>query len=408
MKKDHRIALDRRDFLKLVAAAGLGSMLPGGGWADDAGAPSDTPTMPLRDFGRTGVKVPILSLGGMFDIPNNHMVLRRALQLGVTYWDTAASYEGGRSETGIGAFFENEPEARKKVFLVTKSGARDPAGMTRLLNQSLERMKTDWIDLYFVHGVKNINEIGDHTKQWAERAKREKKIRFIGFSTHSNMQECMEEAAKLGWIDGLMIKYDFRLMREDRMKRAVEACEKAGIGLTAMKTQGGGPIPADADAEKELAAAFVARGFTAGQAKLKAVWSEPRIAAICSQMPNLRLLNENAAAAMDRVRLTHAEEAALQRYAARTACGYCAGCARLCESAAGGLPVADLMRVLMYERSYSSPTLARAEFRQLSDQITRLFDPRSLAAAESVCPQHLPLARLAAEAFRMWGRDAIA
>jgi hypothetical protein len=195
-------------------------------------------------------------------------------------------------------------------------------------------------------------------------------------------------------------------MREEPMKRAVEACAQAGIGLTAMKTQGGGPVPADGGAEADLAAAFVARGFTPGQAKLKAVWANPAIASICSQMGNIRLLNENAAAAMDRVSLTHADEAALGRYAARTACGYCAGCARICETAAGGLPIADLMRCLMYERQYGAPELASETFRQVSARKLRRLGPHSLAAAETACPQGLPIGRLVAEALHRWkGQD---
>jgi hypothetical protein len=139
-------------------------------------------------------------------------------------------------------FFEKMPEARKQVFLVTKSDRRDPAGLTELLNRSLERTKTDYIDLYFVHDVSKRDEINEETRKWAEKAKAEKKIRFFGFSTHSNMEDLLEYAATLGWIDGIMVKYDYRLMHKDRMKAAIEACAKAGVGLTAMKTQGGGPI----------------------------------------------------------------------------------------------------------------------------------------------------------------------
>ncbi|NIO07642.1 MAG: aldo/keto reductase, partial [Deltaproteobacteria bacterium] len=95
------------------------------------------------------VNVSCLSLGGIFDVTSNQLVLRQALNRGVTYWDTATSYVGGKSEIGIGKYFEKYPEARKKVFLVTKSGASSPRGLTKHLNRSLDRMKTDYIDLFF-------------------------------------------------------------------------------------------------------------------------------------------------------------------------------------------------------------------------------------------------------------------
>ena len=121
--------------------------------------------------------------------------------------------------------------------------------MTKLLNQSLERMKTETIDLYFVHGIRGIDELNQETKAWAEKAKAAGKIKFFGFSTHSNMEECLLAAAKLGWIDGIMMTYNFRLMHQEAMKSAVDACVKAGIGLTAMKTQGGGSVNMESETE---------------------------------------------------------------------------------------------------------------------------------------------------------------
>ncbi len=142
------------------------------------------------------------------------------------------------------------------------------------------------------------------TKTWAEKAKSAGKIRFFGFSTHSNMEECMLAAAGLGWIDGIMMTYNYRLMHTDRMKRAVDACIKAGIGMTAMKTQGGGSIKTDTDTELEMAGQFLQKGFTDAQAKLMAVWQNPNIASICSQMPNMTILMSNVAAAVGKTQLS--------------------------------------------------------------------------------------------------------
>ena len=92
--------------------------------------------------------------------------------------------------------------------------------------------------MYLLHYVSDVrNELTKDVKAWAENAKAEGKIRFFGFSTHKNMENCMLEAAKLGWIDGIMMSYNYRLMVKSDMKRAIDACAKAGVGLTAMKTQ---------------------------------------------------------------------------------------------------------------------------------------------------------------------------
>jgi hypothetical protein len=232
--KDHNWT--RRIFLRAAGAAGLGSIIaPFDCLAESS---NHSATMPVRPFGSTGVKVPILGLGGSLDL--DQLLLRQAAKWGVTYWDTARSYMGGNSEKRIGKYLDKYPEDRKKIFLVTKSHAWTVSGLTRDLNKSLDRMKTDYIDLFFVHSVRSINALDGNKKSWSERAKAEGKIRFFGFSTHSNMAECMLGAAKLGWIDGIMMSYNFRLMHRDQMKRAVDACARAGIGLTAMKTQGGG------------------------------------------------------------------------------------------------------------------------------------------------------------------------
>ncbi len=387
----------RRQFLKTTGAAGLGllaaSALP------PALLAQETPRVPTRPFGKTGIEVAILSLGGMFDIPGNQLMLRQAVRWGVTYWDTANSYEGGNSELGIGKYFEKYPEDRKKIFLVTKSTAWTLKGMSDHLHLSLERMKTDYIDLFFVHAVRSIGKMDEDVRRWGEKAKAEGKIRLFGFSTHSNMEECLLAASRLGGIDGIMTTYNYRLMHTDEMRRAVDACVKAGIGLTAMKTQGGGPVGTSTEAELKLAGRFVKEGFTPGQAKLKAVWENPQIASICSQMPTMALLAENTAAAVNRTRLSAAGHEALAELAAATAGAYCAGCTRICEPAvAEGVPVGRVMRYLMYARGYDRGDFARARYRALPIRVREALAGADYARAEALCPQRLPIARLMAEA----------
>jgi len=399
--------ISRRALLKALGMGSIGSLVLSPerlGFSANAGRErSEAPVVPTRPFGKSGVRVSALSLGGMFDIPNNQLLLRQALQWGVTYWDTAACYGGGRSEEGIGKFLSKNPEARKRIFLVTKSDRRDPEGMNGLLERSLERMKTDYVDLYFIHGLSSIDEINAETRQWVKKAKSSGRIRFFGFSTHRNMERCMMGAAELGWIDGIMMSYNFRLMHNDEMKAAVKACADAGIGLTAMKTQGGGPVRTESEAELALAGRFIKGGYTDKQAKLKAVWENPHIASICSQMPSLTVLMSNVKAATDDKELTREEKKSLERYARETGFSYCAGCAERCESAINGhVPISDVMRSLMYYRSYGEYERGRQLFTRLPGVSGDRLKQVDFSPAEARCPQGLKIGQLMEEAVTLF------
>ncbi len=396
----------RRSFLKAAGAAGMGAIIypvinPADASARHSEQMAELNTIPKRPFGKTGVNVSVLSLGGTTDISSNQLLLKQAVRWGVTYWDTAHSYAGGRSEKGIGKFLEKYPVERKKIFLVTKSSAWTLKGMSQDLQQSLDRMKTDYIDLFFVHGIYNIDEIDDQTKRWAEKAKAEGKIRFFGFSTHSNMEECLMGASKLGWIDGIMMTYNYRLMHTDRMRAAVDACTEAGIGLTAMKTQGGGAVKTHTETELKMAGRFLEKGFTDGQAKLKAVWKNPQIATICSRISNLTLLMTNVAAAMNKTKLSAGDMKLLQQYAYETGSDYCAGCSRICESALPNpAPVARVMRYLMYSRSYGEHEQAKAKYKKLPAETRRRMTRLDYSMAEKKCPQKMVIGKLMQEAAR--------
>jgi len=388
----------RREFLKAAGIAGAGSVVAP--FYRPANASERSDKMPLRPFGNTGLKVPILSFGGSLDTSLSMLVLRQAFKRGVTYWDTANTYMGGRSEKGIGKYLEKYPRDRQQIFLVTKSHAWTTSGLSRDLDLSLERMRTDYIDLYFLHSVREAGQLDGEIKSWAEKKKAQGKIRLFGFSTHSNMAECMSGASKLGWIDGIMMRYNYRLMHSDDMRRAVDACTKAGIGLTAMKTQGGGQVKTDSETELKLAGRFLDQGFTDAQAKLKAVWESPNIASICSEMPNMTILMANVAAAMDQTKLSARENALLRQYALETRSTYCAGCADICESAvAGDIPIGDVMRYLMYARSYDNPHRGGRRFRKIPLNIRVQMAKVDYSGAEGRCPQKMAIGRLMKDAL---------
>jgi len=391
----------RRDFLTTAGVGSIGAML-GPRVADGAGPNSEKHArVPTRPFGRTGIDVSILSLGGMFNIPNNQLMLKQAIRMGVTYWDTAHGYGNGVSETGFGQFFKKHPDERREIFLVTKSPDRSPDGMTRHLDLSLQRMNTDYIDLFFMHAFRNTRPLTNKVRAWAEKQKAAGRIRLFGFSTHRNMEKCLSKAAGLGWIDGIMMTYNYRLMHKRKMKAAVTACVEAGIGLTAMKTQGGGQVRSNSEKEMALGGRFLKKGFTEHQARLKAVWENPQIAAICSKMPNMTILMANIAAALDKTRLSATDLNQLSAVAETTASSYCAGCGDICEDAVSGdIPIADVMRYLMYAESYQDRERAASRFRRIPEKTRKQLAWVDYNEAERWCPQKMAIGHLMRRAER--------
>jgi uncharacterized protein len=404
MKKESN-KLNRRDFLKTAGGAGLVSLIGSAAAFADPNAPKpkepNTPMakleqVPRRKLGKTGVMVPILNLGGIFDIVENQIVLRRVVDWGVNYWDTAYGYNNGNSELGIGKFIAANKNLRKKLFIVTKtSGTDNIEEMEKRLQKSLERMQTPYVDLLFWHGLSDPSKLMEELKAFAKRCKDRGLIKFYGFSTHSNMASCLDGAAKLDWIDVIMTTYNFREMQNPEMQAAVDACYKAGIGLVAMKTQAKGP---STEGDKKLVEHFMEKGFTEHQAKMKAVWQDERIASICSQMPNVAILVSNVAAALDKTKLTQADMDVLKEYAAATCTGYCAGCEQICAAAMPEIPIRDMMRFVMYHDSYGNRQLAKEHFAGLNAEVRTKIVSLDYALAEQNCPQKLPIGRLMREA----------
>jgi uncharacterized protein len=405
--------INRRNLLKSAGVAGLGGILAAAGAkAAEPNIPDgNTPVPPLpipykiptRKLGKTGAQVPILSLG--LGRPTEPVVLNQALDWGVYHWDTSLIAANGNSEIGIGEFIAKNPARRKDVFLVTKeSKSNNPDDIEKCLQTSLKRLSTDYIDLYMgVYMASDMVRFTDDVKKWAENAKKRGVIKYFGFTTHQNMPQCLMSASKLGWVDAIMTSYNFRLAQDKQMQDAIDACDKAGIGLIAMKTQGmrqrNAPADPNADeADKKMLAHFLEKGFTDGQAKIKAVLDDKRFCTVNSAMNTTAMLMTNVAAVMDKTRLTQKDMEVLKKYAEVTCSGYCAGCAHICEPLASGAPVADIMRALMYHDSYGQVAEAKTLFAQATAQIKERLLSMDFSKAEARCPNHMPIGKLIADA----------
>ena len=402
--------INRRNFLRTAGLAGMGSVIAAAkvnaGDANQPNAPAaqiPVQKVPKRKLGKTGAEVPILSLG--FGRPGEPAVLRQGLDWGVNYWDTSLIAANGTSEQSIGDFIIKNPDLRKDIFLVTKENkSQTPDDLEKCLQTSLKRLNTSYIDLYFgVYMVNDMARFTDDVKKWAENAKKRGVIKHFGFTTHQNMPQCLMAASKLDWIDAIMTSYNFRLAQDKQMQDAIDACNKAGIGLIAMKTQGMRQRGATADpnaeaADKKMLAHFLEKGFTEGQAKIKAVMDDKRFSTVCSAMSSTAMLMGNIAVALDKTKLAAEDMDVLKQYAQATCSGYCAGCAHICEQAALGVPVGDIMRALMYHDSYGDIAHAKAVFAEIPADVKQRLLAVDYGAAEHVCPNRMPIGKLVADA----------
>ena len=257
------------------------------------------PPLPTRKLGRNGPEVSMLIFGG--DMPAyspEHLDI--GWSLGIRYFDTASRYGGGNDELKVAQWLTKYPERRKDLFLVSKDHPRNgPEDLLEQIDRRLERCRTSYLDLFFIHGI-NTREYGADSLNWpksdalkkvAEKLKSSGKVKMVGFSCHdSQAPQFLSAAAEGGFLDAIMVKYSPFLVKGGDFDKALDACHQAGIGLIAMKT-----LRNAVDAPKRLPE-FDKLGLTTHQALLQAVWSDPRISAVCNRMENVENVQSSVAA----------------------------------------------------------------------------------------------------------------
>ncbi len=175
--------MNRRNFIG-GALAGASTL------AAASKSPSPRGDIPTRVFGKTGEALTVIGqAGGRFPLctfDEAKGIVRRAYDLGINYFDNAHGYWDGRSEEIFG---EVLPAVRKDVFITTKSTQRTRKGAEEELRLSLKRLKTDYVDLWQIHAVGEMDEVdrifgpGGAIEAF-EAAKKEGLCRFIGFTGH--------------------------------------------------------------------------------------------------------------------------------------------------------------------------------------------------------------------------------
>jgi uncharacterized protein len=204
--------------------------------------------IPKRILGKTGVEVSCLIIGGvsgMMAVPTKEFdpaeLADAALNAGINYFDTAASYGNGQSEINYGKVVGKR---RKEIFLSTKTDKRTYDGAMKEIETSLKRLQTDHLDLWNVHGA----SAGEDISSWGKpdgclkafyKMRDEKVIRFIGVTGHGDA-DTMNKAIDTYQFDTILTTYNPCPRRKPFRELVLPNAVKKNMGIICMKVMGGG------------------------------------------------------------------------------------------------------------------------------------------------------------------------
>jgi aryl-alcohol dehydrogenase-like predicted oxidoreductase len=338
----------RRNFL--AASLALPAVASASRSADSA--PSQTQPQPqlspgaalqYRTLGKTGLRVTTVGYGCM--ITSDPTVISRAVDMGINYFDTSRNYQGGQNERMVGAALGAK---RKDIFLASKCDTHSGPGILAELDTSLRELATDHLDVWHLHGLNSPAQISDELVEAQRKARQQGKVRFIGVSTH-NLPAIVDRAIEAK-LEVVQVQYNFAA--DASYGPAIEKLNHAGIGVIAMKVmaRSGGR---GRRGQPQRTAAFA-------PAALKWAINNPAVATTVPSMTDIDQLEQNFKAMAERfsdadARILSAQLEEIGPYFCRM-CGQCDG---QCPK---GLPVADMVRFVMYADGYGQFPLGRENF----------------------------------------------
>ena len=356
--------LNRREFLKeasrgvLTATLVAGSFDPlnlTGKWVAGQVSDKETPLsekekkgskpVEYRRLGRTGLMVSTIGYGAMRT--TNPAVIQRALDLGINYIDTAHCYQGGNNEKLVGEVLKKR---RKDAFIATKVHINNRKEMILSVESSLKSLQTDYIDVIQLHGLKRAEQVTNEEAIAAlSQLKKDGKARFLGLTTHENEAAVTRAAAKTGFYDVALIKYNFRSSQS--LKDATEEAAKAGLGIVAMKTQAGGYNSPDMG------------NLSPHQAALKWVLENKNVATTIPSMVSFAQLEENVKVMGKKMNWN--DRKVLSMYARATNRVYCRLCGKCRDTCSRRVSIPEVMRFSMYAQGYGDLKLGRSQYASL-------------------------------------------
>ncbi len=263
-----------------------------------------------------------------------------AYEGGVNYFDTAYIYPG--SEALLGEVLEKNG-IRDQVYIATKLPyylVKDVAGMERLFNEELRRLRTDHVDYYFMHMLadievwKRLQDMG--IERWIAEKKQSGQIRQIGFSYHGGSDMFCRLLEAYNW-DFCMIQYNYLDRHSQAGERGLRAAHAKGLPVMIMEPLRGGKLVSGLPPKaRELFARATPKRSPAEWA-FRWLWNQPEVTVVLSGMNSLAMVEENlaTAASVEVGQMTEEEQQLLRQVADSinqaqkvgcTGCGYCMPC----------------------------------------------------------------------------------
>ena len=393
--------LDRRAFLRQGAAAGLSvGLLPLARVAAAAEA-ADPHVRRYVTLGRTGLEISDIGFGSS-RLPPDPEVVRFALDRGVTYFDTAESYQGGRAERTLGKALRG---ARDRVVIASKvkcDVSSKRGELMAALEGSLRRLQTDHVDVYFNHAVNDPARLENpEWYEFASRAKAQGKLRFTGMSGHGGrLVECLDKAIDGALVDVVLVGYNFgqdpsfysRFTRrfdfvaiQPELPRVLEKAHAKGVGTIAMKTLMGAKL-------NDLRP-YEAGDATFSQAAFRWVLSSANVDALIVSMKGTRQIAEYLGASGWTTTAWRDPEL-LERYDAKNGASYCRhGCDACADACPHAVPIPEVLRTRMYATDYEDLELAREDYAKLEVDAGACLSCAHRACT-GACPFGLPIPEL--------------
>jgi predicted aldo/keto reductase-like oxidoreductase len=349
---------NRREFIvKPILWAGAASVLAKTDLLGTSPA-LETSASPIlqRTLGKTGLTLPVVSMGVMnADVPG---LLRRAYELGIRHFDTAAGYQHGRNEEMVGQVIK-EMGVRDKVVISTKqpspkhsqNAAEAKMRFVEGVEGSLKRLQMDYVDILYHHSVDSVEDAhAEGPLEALQSLKKDGKTRFIGLSTHSTV-EVLNEAIGLGLFDVGLVTLNYTMAHDAGILSTIEKAAKSGMGMVAMKTQAGGTVRPDAKLPKELPAA-------SQTALLKWALNHEFVTTAIPGFSTYEHLEQDFSAARN-LAYTHEEELFLADKTFADQAEFCQQCGECRKDCPRQVDIPVLMRSHMYAVQYRNLGMAR-------------------------------------------------
>jgi uncharacterized protein len=367
---DSKSELNRRKFLtaslSCAVAAGFAGISPRVALAQGGDKQKMKGKIIYREMGKTGMKVPVVSMG--VGGTNNPEIIKAAYDQGIRHFDTAANYQYGRNEQMVGKFLTRLND-RENINIATKiftpaqrrglSAEQKKNKLVSLLEASLKRLKTSYVDVLYIHDVNAPEDISDPAVvETFKMFKKQKKVRAIGVSTHTNMTGVMNEAIKTKDWDVVLTSFNFTLADDKEFMDAIHGASKIGMGIVAMKVMAGGARWPNPESRSAYDSATIAK------ACLKWVMNDKNITTCIPAFGNYQELNEDFSIASN-LAYEPDEKKMLEDNSIKLSMEFCRQCKQCLASCPNNTDIPTLMRTHMYAAQYGDFYLARETLDEL-------------------------------------------